>query len=171
MTRPEAWLRGPTPGIAPALQPVAHALIQAAEDVARVLEDLDPDLLWSAPGGAAAVGFHLRHMTGSLDRLFTYARGEALSEEQRAELADEKDPDSRPDAVWLLSQLQRTVERALRQLQDTDTAGLDDHRPVGRAALPSTVRGLLHHAAEHTARHSGQVSTTIRVLRGPPHRS
>src|SRR5687768_15054052 len=33
-TRPEAWQRGPVPGIPDQLQPVAHALIGAAEDAA-----------------------------------------------------------------------------------------------------------------------------------------
>jgi uncharacterized damage-inducible protein DinB len=43
----------------------------------------------------------------------------------------------------------------------------EEPRPVGRAGYPSTVRGLLHHADEHTARHAGQISTTVRVLQGP----
>src|SRR5690606_4956297 len=88
---PEIWLRGPVPGVAPALQPVAHALLQAREDVGRLALPLTPEELWQMPGGAASIGFHLRHMAGSLDRLLTYARGEALTEAQRAALAVEKD--------------------------------------------------------------------------------
>ena len=82
MSRPaEVWLRGPVPGIQPALQPVAHALLQVAEDLPPVLEKLTPEQVWMRPGRSAAIGFHLAHLTGSLDRLFTYARGEALSKE------------------------------------------------------------------------------------------
>ena len=35
---------------------------------------------------------------------------------------------------------------------------------VGRRKLPSTVLGLLFHAAEHTQRHTGQLLVTVRVL-------
>ena len=35
---------------------------------------------------------------------------------------------------------------------------------VGRAKLPSNTIGLLVHAAEHTARHVGQLMTTAKVL-------
>jgi len=35
---------------------------------------------------------------------------------------------------------------------------------VGRAQLPSTVIGLLVHAAEHTMRHTGQLMVTVRFL-------
>jgi uncharacterized damage-inducible protein DinB len=30
--------------------------------------------------------------------------------------------------------------------------------------LPSTVLGLLFHAAEHTTRHAGQIATLVRVV-------
>ncbi len=75
---PEPWLRGPVDGITPLLMPVAHALQQAHEDAAGVLGQLTTDQLWVRPGGAASAGFHVRHIAGALDRLFTYARGEGL---------------------------------------------------------------------------------------------
>ncbi|HKH47951.1 MAG TPA: DinB family protein, partial [Thermoanaerobaculia bacterium] len=86
---PEVWLRGPLPDIPPLLQPVAHALLQAVEDVRRTVDPLAADHLWARPGGAPPVGFHVRHATGSLDRLLTYARGEGLSPEQRSFLESE----------------------------------------------------------------------------------
>jgi uncharacterized damage-inducible protein DinB len=164
--RPEAWLRGPVPGVSPALQPVAHALVQALEDVEALVVDLPVEDLWIPLGEAAPLGFHLRHMARSLDRLLTYARGEALSDDQRAALKREKDitPEAGPEE--LLADLERVVEKALDQLRGTPDEALDDPRPVGRAGLPSSVRGLLHHAGEHTARHAGQVSTTVRVIQG-----
>jgi aminoglycoside 3-N-acetyltransferase I len=163
---PEVWLRGPVPGVPPELQPVAHALLQALEDAERLTAGLGSGALWTTPGGAASVGFHLRHMTGSLDRLVTYASGEALSEEQRAALAAEKEPAPGVGAEALLAGLRDAVERALARLRETDPRSLDDDRPVGRAGFPSTVRGLLHHAGEHTARHAGQISTTVRIVTG-----
>jgi uncharacterized damage-inducible protein DinB len=164
--RPEAWLRGPVPGVPGQLQPVAHALTQAMEDVRRLAADLDRDTLWAEPGEAASVGFHLRHMAGSLDRLLTYARGEALSEAQRAALSREKQRDPELGSQALLGELEAVIDAALEQLRTTPEGSLDAPRSVGRAGLPSSARGLLHHAGEHTARHAGQVSTTVRVLRG-----
>ena len=43
-----------------------------------------PEELAVRPGGAASAAFHLVHIAGSIDRLLTYARGEALNETQRA---------------------------------------------------------------------------------------
>ncbi|MES1241680.1 MAG: DinB family protein [Acidobacteriota bacterium] len=161
---PEVWLRGPVAEIPPLLQPVAHALLQAVEDIRRATEPLTAGHLWARPGGAASVGFHVRHAAGSLDRLFTYARGEALSEEQRAWLAAEAEPGSSP--AELAHTFERQVERALEQLRDTPESTLRDARGVGRQQLPVTVLGLLFHAAEHTQRHVGQIVTTAKIVQG-----
>src|SRR5690606_9519964 len=75
----EAWLTGPIEGIDPYLMPVAHALVQASRDLERAASELSPEELWARPGGAASIGFHLRHIAGVLDRLLTYARGEMLT--------------------------------------------------------------------------------------------
>jgi uncharacterized damage-inducible protein DinB len=165
-SRPEAWLRGPVPGVPAQLQPVAHALVQAVEDAERFTEGLTRAELWTSLGGAATIGFHLRHMARSLDRLLTYARGEPLSEAQRSALAAEKERAPEADRDEVLGELRQVVDRALDQLRSTREEGLDEHRAVGRAGAPSSVRGLLHHAGEHTARHAGQVSTTVGILRG-----
>jgi uncharacterized damage-inducible protein DinB len=163
---PEVWLRGPVPGIPPLLQPVAHALLQAREEVDALVVAFPPSLLWERPGGVASVGFHLQHLRGVLDRLFTYARGAALSEAQRAALAAEGAPGAEgSDATALQASFAAQVERALEQLRDTDEHTLVEPRAVGRAGLPSTVLGLLVHAAEHTQRHVGQLLVTVRVLR------
>lgn len=169
--QPEVWLRGPVPGVPTPLQPVAHALLQALEDAERLTVDLRSSDLWTSPGGAATIGFHLRHAAGSLDRLLTYARGEALSEDQRSALAAEKERAPDVTAALLLRIFRDTIEGGLAQLRSTAEADLDEPRSVGRAAYPSTVRGLLHHAAEHTARHVGQISTTLRILQTPRHGS
>lgn len=167
--RPEPWLRGPLPGICEPLQPVAHALAAAREDVGAAVADLTVSQLWVTPGGAASVGFHLLHLTGSTDRLLTYARGEAVSESQKAALKAERDlGEPRPSVEELLDAWQAGVDRALRQLADTPEATLAAARLVGRAQLPSTVRGLLFHAAEHAQRHAGQIITTAKIVRGLP---
>jgi len=164
---PEPWLRGSLPGILPSLQPVGHALVGAGEDVHAAAGALTAAQLWLQPGGAASVGFHLLHLSGSTDRLFTYARGEALSDAQRRGLATERaSPEPPPSLESVLAAWQATVHQALDQLAQTTDAMLSEIRPVGRAQLPSTVRGLLFHAAEHAQRHTGQVITTTRIIRG-----
>ena len=164
---PEAWLRGPLPGVPPLLQPVAHALLQAESDVAAALAAFPAAKLWERPAGVASVGFHLQHLAGVLDRTFTYARNEALTPAQQAELAEESGP-LPPNAETLARLLRRfnqQVDRALAQLRDTDFAVLVEPRGVGRAQVPSTVIGLLVHAAEHTTRHLGQLLVTAKWVR------
>ena len=162
---PEVWLRGPVPGVLPLLQPVAHGLLQCREELHAHVGSLTPGQLWVRPSGAASIGFHVRHAAGSLDRLFTYARGERLSAGQLAALRAEADPDLAPDAVrTLLAAFDLGVEHAITQLHNTVEASLLEPRSVGRAQLPSTTIGLLFHAAEHAQRHVGQVVTTVRVI-------
>jgi hypothetical protein len=71
VARPEFWLRGPVSGVSPLLQPVAHALLQAREDVSDALAPLSIDAIWRRPGNAASIGFHAKHLCGALDRLLT----------------------------------------------------------------------------------------------------
>ncbi|RYY19916.1 MAG: DinB family protein [Cytophagaceae bacterium] len=162
---PEVWLRGPLPAVPPLLQPVAHALLQAREEVTELMQQFPPEKLAERPLGLASVGFHLRHLAGVLDRTFTYARGEALTATQLAYLAAEGQPPTHPGAVAELVQaFARQVDTALTQLKNTPEATLPEWRGVGRAQLPSTVVGLLVHAAEHTTRHVGQLLVTARVV-------
>jgi uncharacterized damage-inducible protein DinB len=162
---PEVWLRGPLPDIPPLLQPVAHALLQACEEVIEEMRGFPEERLWERPAGVASVGFHLQHLAGVLDRLFTYARGRSLDERQAQVLAAEGVPDSVLHLSELTAAFQAQVDRALDQLRGTDERTLTEDRAVGRAQLPSTVLGLLVHAAEHTQRHVGQLLVTARILR------
>jgi uncharacterized damage-inducible protein DinB len=167
-SRPEAWLRGPVGDVPALLQPVAHALLQAADEVEASLQGVSSDLLWARPHGVASAGFHVQHMRGVLDRLFTYARGEPLSALQQAELAAEGAiPASDTGAADLVNAFRDQVEVALGQLRGTDESTLTDARSVGRKQLPATVQGLLFHAAEHVQRHLGQLLVTVRVQSTP----
>lgn len=165
MTPPEVWLRGPVERVPSLLQPVAHSLLQCREEVVRTLAALTAEELFYQPEGAASTGFHVRHAAGSLDRLFTYARGESLSAEQMAALRSESDADGSPEAaLTLIAAFEAGVDRALEQLRSTDETRLLEWRGVGRAQLPSTTLGLLFHAAEHTQRHVGQMVTTAKIV-------
>lgn len=162
---PEAWLRGPIPGIDPMLMPAAHALVQASEDLAQAASGLSVAELWAKPGGAASVGFHLKHVIGSLGRMVTYARGRALDPAQMRELAAEGQPGDPPaDADTLIRAAQRAIADALDALRTTPRDELFATRTVGRRALPTNVIGLLFHLAEHTQRHTGQVITTAKIV-------
>jgi uncharacterized damage-inducible protein DinB len=164
--RPEVWLRGPIAGVRPDVMPIVHALLQVREEIEAAVLSMSADELSSTPGGAASVAFHLRHIAGSLDRLLTYARGEALTDAQQSALAAEGATLSGITASMLVASVQRAIDRAIEQVKGTALESLDAPRAVGRAALPSTVRGLLYHAAEHAQRHAGQIVTTAKVVRG-----
>jgi hypothetical protein len=162
----EVWLRGPIEGIPALLQPVAHTLLQAREEVKAMMENFPEIFLWVKPAGMASPAFHLQHLTGILDRLFTYARGEALSPAQLEYLSFEgKETDNAAGLEALVASFHAQVDKAIAQLRDTDESTLTDTRGVGRAQIPSTVIGLLMHAAEHTMRHTGQLLVTTRLLR------
>ena len=163
---PEAWLRGPVEGVIPELQPVAHSLVQAREDLERIEPMLSVEELWVGPGGAASPGFHLRHLAGSTDRLLTYARGEKLELDQKRHLATEKEPHPDLSAELLLEDVRGVFDRARAHLRSVQPTSLDDERLVGRGELPSNVRGLLYHMGEHATRHVGQLITTLNVDRG-----
>ena len=159
----EVWLRGPLPDTPPHLQGIAHALLQAREEVFALTADFPDDLLWEQPSDVASVGFLLQHLTGVLARLFTYARGEPLSEAQ-LEVLKEEGKAAALSTKDLYGAFSEEVDQALAELRGVDNEVLLQTRAVGRQRLPSTVLGLYTHAAEHTMRHVGQLLVTVRVL-------
>jgi hypothetical protein len=167
MSQPEAWQRGALPGFDPLLMPVVHALVQAQEDLDRLALEVPPEHVWLRPGGAASIGFHVRHAAGALDRLFTYARGEMLTEAQRAFAKGEgTSGEPAPSLAAVVAESRLLIERCFEQLRATPALSLLDDRKVGKAGLPSTVLGLLFHGAEHATRHVGQAITTAKIVKG-----
>ncbi len=165
MANTEWWQRGPVEGVPALLQPVAHILLQVRESVGELVENLT-EAEWNArPAGVASSAFHVRHITGVIDRLFTYARGEALSAEQLGGIRSEGDHLASGDVAGVLHALDARIDAALAELKAVDVSTLGDFRGVGRAKLPSTVIGCLTHGAEHSMRHVGQLSVTSRIAR------
>lgn len=167
MANTEWWQRGPVEGVPAVLQPVAHILLQVRESVGEMVGGLTEEQWNRRPAGVASAAFHVRHMAGVIDRLFTYARGQALSAEQLASIKLEGAPLALADVAGILEALSTQVDAALAELKTIDIATLGDFRGVGRAQLPSTVIGCLVHGAEHAMRHVGQLSVTVRVVREP----
>lgn len=167
MTAPSPWLRGPIEGVPLALQASAHALIDAGESLVKAARDLSVDELWTTPGGAASVGFHLRHIVGSSERLVTYSHGAELDEAAQRRLAVEKQQvPPLPDAGALLADVLATIERTLAEYRSVDPNSFAEPRYVGRARLQSSVLGALAHVADHMQRHTGQVITTAKIVKG-----
>jgi len=166
MAKLEVWQRGPLPNLEPLLQPVGHAILQAQEELHEYLKDFPNELLWVKAAEMASVGFHLQHLAGVLDRVFTYARAEGLTAFQFEQLEEEgKDSLSNYSVQELLNRFDEQVFKAMEQLLTTDVRTLTEFRGIGRAGLPSTVLGLLFHGAEHTMRHLGQLMVTAAVVK------
>ncbi len=164
MAPAEWWQRGPVPGVPALLQPVAHVLLQLRDDVPAAVSVLT-DTQWNAqPAGVASVAFHVRHIAGVVDRMFTYLRGDTLSETQFAALAMEKTGSVTHDSAALLSWFVTQLDQRIEELRTFDQSRLTNARELGRAKLPTTVIGCLVHAAEHSMRHYGQLSVTARVV-------
>ncbi|MCU7552434.1 DinB family protein [Chitinophagaceae bacterium LB-8] len=162
---PEVWLRGPLSNIPSLLQPVAHTFLQAKEEIIEMMKDFPEEHLWDRPANVASPAFHLQHITGVIDRLFTYAMGQSLTEGQLAALRSEGQAQSQTVAQ-LVKALCDKIDWALEQLSSVNEQTLREARGVGRAQLPSTVQGLLFHSAEHTMRHVGQLLVTTKVIKG-----
>ena len=166
ISKTEVWQRGPVENIPALLQPVAHALLQAREEVGEIMNGFPENLLWEKPAGAASPGFHLQHITGVLDRLFTYARNESLTNDQAYTLSVEGEKDNTTQSMFQLIELfNNQVSISIDELSKTNVETLTDVRTVGRKKIPSTLIGLYFHAAEHTMRHIGQLLVTVKVLK------
>lgn len=161
--QPEPWLRGPMEDVHPLLSPVLYAFQQAREDLAKWTEGLTDEQIWDRPEGLGAVGFHLRHIAGSTERLMTYATGKQLTEGQLAALRAEMTPGAGREE--LLKDLDVVFRNAEHQIRSIHPATLTDCREIGRKRLPSTVAGLLTHIAEHTQRHVGEAIITAKLLK------
>jgi uncharacterized damage-inducible protein DinB len=160
---PEPWLRGTLSEIPAVIRAVLHALELAQEDAERWCGDMTGVEVNARPAGLPSVAFQLRHISGSMDRLLTYAEGRELSTEQLAELADEGNSAAMPHV--LLREFSKAIQRASQRVCALSDADLEGERFVGRGRLPTTLGGLLVHIADHTQRHVGQMVTTAKVVK------
>lgn len=159
----EAWLRGPLPDIPALVMPVFFTFTQVQEDLAKHTADINNDQLWTKPNGSASLGFHLKHLAGSIDRITTYLTGQQLTAEQLDAL--KRESESTGDLDQLLAGITNAIQHSQQRLLQVKPESLYDPRLVGRRALPTTVIGLIVHLAEHTQRHLGQAVTTAKIVR------
>ena len=164
-TRVEPWLRATRTETPAVVRAVLHAIDLALENIEEATEGLTVAQIDAHPFGVASIGFHLRHLTGALDRSLTYASGSALSEEQFSALAQEKTSQGESRDL-LLSRLRTSATRAEERLLTLVRADLEAPRTIGRKKLSTTLGGIIVHIADHTQRHVGQLVTTAKILRG-----
>ena len=163
----EPWLRGAIEQVAeqiPAhVMPVFFSFAQVREDLAKHTAGISGDALWCEMAGRHSLGYHLKHIAGSVDRLTTYLSGRRLSEEQFEFLRSEHKADASLDD--LLALVHQNLHEAEQQMRQVKVEALFEARTVGRQELPTTVLGLLVHVCEHTQRHLGQAILISRLLR------
>lgn len=162
--QPEVWLRGPVKDIPDLLQPAAHALLQTLEEANKYTLNVPDSKLWKKPTGRASIAFHLQHITGVIDRMLTYAQDNTLSEKQFDYLKSEGVVNASITKALLLQNLETKIQEALAYFKSIPNSNLTATRTVGRKKLPSTVIGLLFHAAEHSQRHIGQLLVTTSII-------
>jgi uncharacterized damage-inducible protein DinB len=163
-TQPESWLRGTHTEVDSLQRAVLHALELAGEDISKWCGPLSDAQLNARPFGLAPVAFHLRHIARSLDRLLSYAEGQQLDATQKAALKSELDEGATRAVV--VAEFSAALQQSKTRIRAFSPQQYNDERGVGRAALPTSVGGLLVHCADHTQRHVGQAITTAKVVLG-----
>ena len=168
----EPWLRGTLREVPAVGRAVIHALELAVEDARKWCGELSDAEMEALPAGLPSVGFQLRHMAGSVDRLLTYAEGGQLNDEQMEWLASELT--ARRGREEMLAEFTQKMAEAIARvrvlglqdlgLQDLGLQDLEAQRFVGRKRVATSLGGLLVHVAEHTARHVGQMVSTANLL-------
>jgi uncharacterized damage-inducible protein DinB len=159
---PEPWLRGTLTDVPAVQRAVLHALELAREDLAKWCGNLSDAELNARPANLAAVAFHIRHISRSIDRLLTYAEGKELDGEQLHALRSELDPGASRDEIF--AELAGALEKGASRVRAFGPNQLGEPRTVGKKRLPTAVGSLLIHIAEHTQRHVGQAITTAKVV-------
>ncbi len=161
----EPWLSGSHGDVPAVARAVLHALELAWDDLRKWTAGLTDDEVHAEPFGLTPVAYHLRHIAGSVDRILTYAEGGELSAGQLAALKAEKTA-GRETLAALLGEVETVFARAAGRIRALANADLNAPRTVGRKRLPTSVGGALIHVADHTQRHTGQVVTSAKLLRG-----
>jgi uncharacterized damage-inducible protein DinB len=158
----EPWLQGTLTEYPVLQRAVLHSLQMAQEDTTKWCGNLDDREIHERPFGLPSVAFQLRHIARSLDRFCTYAEGKPLTEQQLSALASEMENTGTSNSIF--SELEVNLENTRSRLHTIIRQPLNTPIAIGRKRLPTTLAGLLVHAAEHTQRHVGQAITTAKLI-------
>lgn len=143
--------------------PVFFSFQQVREDLSIHTQGITQEQLWRQLAGKHSLGYHLKHIAGSVDRLTTYLLGGQLSRDQLEFLRNEHAPGA--ELAPLLAQVHERLHATEQQLLQVGPEALYEPRAVGRQLLPTTVIGLIVHVCEHTQRHLGQAILLTKLLR------
>ena len=160
----EPWLTGELTGLHPIQAALLYSFQQAAQDLRQWTEGLTDEQLWRRNGNVASVGFHIRHITGSVDRLITYAIGKQMSGAQAQDLREEHN-ESGPGRDKLLGDLEDQFFRSAGIVREMNPAAFPEIREIGRKRIPVPLGVLLVHISEHTQRHVGAAIVTTKTVR------
>lgn len=127
--RVEPWLRGTRGDVDAVRRAVLHALELAAEDTARWCDELNGEEMEARPYGLPSVGFQLRHVARSLDRLLTYADGQQLTERQLKLLKTEEEF---VDREATLMEFAEAIEVSMTRVLAFSEKSYEQPRAVGR---------------------------------------
>lgn len=160
----EPWLRGPIANLHPAAAHLLYTFQQTREELLEFCANLPTESLWQIPTtSVASVGFHLRHIAGSVNRLTTYLQAQQLDDLQLTALRSEQEPGA--SFKELMNLLEIEFHRAEDIVRAIPPTSYQERRTVGRKQLPTTVGGLIIHISEHTQRHLGQAIIASKLVR------
>ena len=163
MRQTEPWLRGTIEGLHPSAAHLLYTFEQAREELREFCGAMTVDALWSNRG-VGTIGFQLRHIAGSVDRLTTYLNGQQLSEAQLSTLRAEQVAGA--GFGELMAALESEFAKTEIVVRLISPESYEDRRVVGRRHLPTSVGGLIVHMSEHTQRHLGQAVLIAKLARG-----
>ncbi len=161
--QPEPWMRGVVPDINPVIGHLLRASEHIREDIEAAVSPLTVDQIWAEPNGMTSVGFHVKHLAGSTERLCTYLAGSQLSEEQLAAIRLEGE--GRESGADLLDGVRAALSHYEAMVRSLRPEQFGEIREIGRKRLPTTAISLAVHIAEHGQRHVGQAISAAKLAR------
>jgi len=156
-------MRGIVPGIDPVIGHLLRASEHIQEDIEHAISELTVEQLWARPRGMTPVGFHVKHLAGSIERLCTYLAGRQLTPAQLDALKSEGE--GREPALQLIEDVKSALSHYGQMIRVLSPEHFGDVREIGRKRFQTTAISLAIHIAEHAHRHVGQAITTAKLVR------
>jgi DinB superfamily len=156
-------MRGIIAGIDPVIGHLIGATGQIREDAATAIEDLTPAQIWARPHGMTSVGFHVKHLAGSTERLSAYLAARQLTPEQLA--AIDAESAGAETAAELLASVDMALEHYLELVRCLNPKDFAAVREIGRKRYRTTAISVAIHIVEHAQRHIGGLIAAAKMVR------